>query len=157
MSTINQTAGRLLAGVGGALLLASLFATWSEEAGMSRNGFETVGVLDVFLVITGLSGVAAGTTGGRAGFFRRDLSVGAMADIFGVVATILIGWLLLFDFPAGSDAQLGVYLALLGAAAVAAGAGDFRVTSLFPSIPGETAPGTRRSSGGSDAQEQVWP
>jgi hypothetical protein len=147
MSTISPTIGRVLAGAGGALLLVSLFLPWSEAVGISRNGWESVSVTDVFLVITGLSGVAAGLTGGRAGFFRRDLSVGAMADIFGVVATILIGWLLLFDFPAGAESQPGVYLALLGAAAVATGAGDFKVTAVFPRIAGEAGPDSRPTSG----------
>jgi hypothetical protein len=135
MSTINPGLGRLLSGVGGLLLIASLFMPWSEVAGVTRNGWETVNVSDVFLLITGTCGVAAAITGGRFGFFRRDLSMNGMTDIFGVVAAILVGWLILFDFPAGASHELGVYLALAGAILVATGAGDFRVTSAFPSIP----------------------
>ncbi len=141
MSTINPALGRLLAGCGGALLIASLFMPWSEVAGLTRTGWETVSAWDVFISITGVCGIAAAVTGGRFGFFRRDLSLSAMTDIFGVVVATLIAWLILFDFPSGASREVGVYLALAGAAAVATGAGDFRVTSLFPRLPPSDQPG----------------
>jgi hypothetical protein len=136
MTTINPALGRLLAGVGGALLIASLFMAWSDAGGATHDGWQTLSVWDVFLLVTGVCGIAAAVTGGRFGFFRPDLSFNGMTDIFGVMAATLIAWLILFDFPSGADREVGVYLALVGAAAVAAGAGDFRVRSLFPSLPG---------------------
>jgi hypothetical protein len=135
MTTINPALGRLLAGLGGALLIASLFMNWSNAAGVSHDGWQTLSVWDIFLAITGVCGIAAAVTGGRFGFFRPDLSFNGMTDIFGVMAGTLIAWLILFDFPSGADREAGVYLALVGAAAVATGAGDFRVRSLFPRIP----------------------
>ena len=126
MSTINPGLGRLLAVCGGVLLIASLFMPWSEVAGRARTGWETVSVWDVFVFITGVCGIAAAVTGGRFGFFRRDLSFNGMTDIFGVILGILIAWLILFDFPSGASREVGVYLGLAGAAAVATGAGDFR-------------------------------
>ena len=142
MSTINPVLGRLLAGCGGVLLIASLFIPWSEVAGHTRTGWETVSVWDVFALITGACGIAAAVTGGRFGFFRRDLSFNGMTDIFGVILGILIAWLILFDFPSGASREVGVYLALAGAAAVATGAGDFRVTSWFPPLPESDQPGS---------------
>ena len=142
MSTINPALGRLLAGCGGVLLIASLFMPWSEVAGRARTGWETVSVWDVFVFITGVCGIAAAVTGGRFGFFRRDLSFNGMTDIFGVILGILIAWLILFDFPSGASREVGVYLALAGAAAVATGAGDFRVTSWFPPLPESDQPGS---------------
>jgi uncharacterized membrane protein len=139
MSTINPGLGRLLAGGGGVLLIASLFMPWSEAAGATRTGWETLSVWDVFVLITGVCGIAAAVTGGRFGFFRPDLSFNAMTDIFGVVLTVLIAWLI-FDFPSGAGRDVGVYLALAGALVVATGAGDFRVTSLFPRIPRSDQP-----------------
>jgi hypothetical protein len=136
MTTINPALGRLLAGLGGALLIASLFMAWSDPGGATRDGWQTLSVWDVFLLVTGVCGIAAAVTGGRFGFFRPDLSFNGMTDIFGVMAATLIAWLILFDFPSGADREVGVYLALVGAAAVATGAGDFRVRSLFPSLPG---------------------
>ena len=135
MSTINPGFGRLLAGFGGALLIASLFLPWSDTAGETHDGWQTLSTWDVFLVITGVCGIAAAITGGRFGFFRPDLSFNGMTDIFGVIATILIACLILFDFPSGADRGVGLYLALVGAAAIATGAGDFRVRSFFPRMP----------------------
>lgn len=132
MTTINPGLGRLLAGCGGALLIGSLFIPWSDAAGVTHDGWQTLSVWDVFLVITGVSGIAAAVTGGRFGFFRPDLSLNGMTDILGVIAAILIAWLILFDFPSGANREVGLYLALVGATAVATGAGDFRIRSVFP-------------------------
>lgn len=135
MTTINPGLGRLLAGLGGALLVASLFAPWTGTDGTTHDGWQALGVWDVFLAITGACGIAAGVTGGRFGFFRPDLSFNGMTDIFGVVAGTLITWFVLADFPTGATREVGVYLALAGAVAVATGAGDFCVKSLFPEVP----------------------
>ena len=135
MTTINPGLGRLLAGCGGVLLIVSLFMSWSDAAGVTHDGWQTLRAWDVFLVITGFSGIAAAITGGRFGFFRPDLSLNGMTDILGVIAGILIAWLILFDFPSGATREVGLYLALVGATAVATGAGDFRVRSVFPRMP----------------------
>ena len=136
MSTINPGFGRLLAGAGGVLLLVSLFLPWADNSlGASRNGWELAATSDVLLVIVGVCGIAAAITGGRFGFFRPDVSLNGATDILGVAAAIVLGWLILFDFPSDASRAIGVYLALLGALAIACGAGDFRVTSLFPRMP----------------------
>ena len=108
---------------------------WCDSVGVTHGGWQTLNAWDVFLVITGVSGLAAAVTGGRLGFFRPDLSLNGMTDIFGVVAGILIAWLILFDFPSGANRDVGLYLALAGAIAVMTGAGDFRVKSMFPRMP----------------------
>jgi len=135
MSTINPSLGRALAGAGGALLIASLFLSWSEDGGATRTGWETLGIVDVFFLLTGVCGIAAAMTGGRFGFFRPDLSFNAMTDIFGVMASVLLGWLILFDTPSEARLEAGVYLALAAALVIATGAGDFRVRTLFPRVP----------------------
>ena len=135
MSTINAGVGRLLAGVGGALLIASLFLPWAESGDVSRSGWELWTMSDILFLISGLLGIAAAITGGRFGFFRPDLSLNATADIIGVVATVVLLWLIIFDFPSGAGREVGVYLALIAAIAVACGAGDFRVKSVFPPLP----------------------
>ena len=134
MTTINPAIGRLLAGLGGAILVLSLFLGWSEGAGGSQDGWEAASIWDVFLLITGICGIAAALTGGRFGFFRPDLSFNGMTDIFGVMASVLLIWFIV-DVPPGASRELGVYLALLGAFLVATGAGDFRVKSVFPAVP----------------------
>jgi len=136
MTTINPGFGRLLAGCGGALLIGSLFMPWSESAaGVSQSGWEVLTVSDVLFLITGLFGLAAAITGGRFGFFRRDVSLNGATDILGLIAGILLAWLIVFDWPSGASRQPAVYLALVAAVAITTGTGDFRVTSLFPRIP----------------------
>jgi hypothetical protein len=135
MSTINPRFGRLLAGCGGVLLIGSLFMPWSESAaGVSQSGWDVL-TFDVLLLITGLFGLAAAITGGRFGFFRRDVSLNGATDIIALIAAILLAWLILFDWPSGASRQAGVYMALAAAAAITTGTGDFRVTSFFPRIP----------------------
>ena len=146
MSTVNPTLGRWLAGCGGVLLVGSLFTPWTEVTGRTLTGWETASVWDVFVLITGICGIAQAVTGGRFGFFRPDLSFSGMTDIFGVVLSVLMGWLILFDFPAGASREVGVYLALAGAVVVATGAGDFRVTSLFPRLPRSGEPRSQASA-----------
>ena len=136
MSTINAGLGRLLAGLGGALLIASLFMSWSESGGVSQSGWEMFSVADVLFLITGVCGLVAAVTGGRFGFFRPDLSFNGMTDILGVIDSFLLVWLLAFDWPSGASREVGVYLALVGAAVIATGAGDFKVKSLFPTLHG---------------------
>ena len=112
-----------------------MFLPWADSLdGASRNGWELSRTTDVFFVIVGVFGIVAATTGGRFGFFRPDLSLNAAADILGVVATMVLGWLILFDFPSRAGREPGVYLALIAAITIACGAGDFRVRSLFPRI-----------------------
>ena len=136
MSTINPGFGRLLAGGGGALLIASLFLPWADSPGSdSRNGWEVLTMSDVLFLIVGLLAIAAAITGGRFGFFRPDLSLNGATDILGLAAAILLGWLILFDFPSGASREAGVYLALIAGIVISCGAGDFRVRSLFPRIP----------------------
>jgi hypothetical protein len=135
VSTINPGFGRLLAGCGAVLLLASLFMPWVESGGVSQTGWEAQNGLDVFFLISALLGLAAAITGGRFGFFRPDLSLNGTADITAVWATTVLAWLVIFDWPSGASREIGVYLAIAGAAAVATGTGDFKVRSLFPRMP----------------------
>jgi hypothetical protein len=133
VSTINPGVGRVLAGVGGVLLIVSLFMPWADgPGGTTRNGWELLTISEVFFLIVGLCGITAGLTGGRFGLFRPDLSMNGTTDILGVVATILLVWLIVFDFPSGAGQGSGVYLALIASVAIASGAGDFRVREFFP-------------------------
>jgi hypothetical protein len=63
--------------------------------------------------------------------------VNGAADLLGVVATILLAWLILFDFPPSASRELGVYLALASTITIAGGVGDYspwRGAPLFPRI-----------------------
>ena len=131
MTTIAPRFGRLLAGVGGVALLVALFLPWAGD----RDGWELLRAADVLLVIVAICGIAAALSSGHYGFFRPDVSLNGAADMLAVAASVALGCLLLFDYPAGASPGAGAYLALAGAIAVACGAGDFKVTSLFPRLP----------------------
>ena len=138
MESSNRRAGQLIAGAGGVLLIASLFLPWAERGGVSRTGWELWTMSDVFFLIAGLCAIAAAITGGRFGLFRPDLTLIGATDLLGLVAIVLIGWLLIFDFPAGADREIGAFLALIGAMTIAGGAGDYRPLRgafWFPRVP----------------------
>jgi hypothetical protein len=122
------------------LLIVSLFLPWADARGVTRSGWELSTTADVFFLIAGLVAIGAAITGGRFGLFRPDLSLNGATDLLGVVATMLMAWLILFDFPQGASREIGVFVALISAMAVAGGAGDYRTlrgAPLFPPTDGE--------------------
>jgi hypothetical protein len=134
----NRRAGPLIAGAGGVLLIVSLFLPWAETGGVRRSGWELWTMADVFFLIAGTCAIAAAITGGRFGVFRPDVTLIGATDLLGVVATVLIGWLLIFDFPDGADPEIGAFLALVAAMTIAGGAGDYRPlrgAPWFPKVP----------------------
>jgi hypothetical protein len=131
VTTIAPRFGRLLAGAGGVLLVVALFLPWAGD----RDGWELLRAFDALIVIVAVCGIAAALSGGRIGFFRPDVSLNGAADMLAVAAAIALGWAMLFDYPSGASPRGGAYLALAGAIAVATGAGDFKVKSLFPRPP----------------------
>ena len=138
MKPSNPRAGQLIAGAGGVLLIVSLFLPWAEKGGVSRSGWELWTMADVFFLIAGLCAIAAAITGGRFGLFRPDLTLIGATDLLGLVATVLMCWLLIFDFPAGADREIGAFLALIAAITIAGGAGDYRPlrgAPWFPRVP----------------------
>jgi hypothetical protein len=117
------------------LLIFSLFLPWAGVRGTHQSGFQLLAVGDVLLLIVGLVAIAAALTWGRYGLFRPDLSMNGAADLLGLVATILLAWLILFDFPAGASRGVGMFLALVAAIAITAGAGDYGTLRGAPWFP----------------------
>ena len=100
----------MVAGAGGVLLIVSLFLPWASAEGADRTGLELLTMADAFLLIVALVAIGAALTWGRFGLFRPDMSVNGAADLLGVVATILLAWFILFDFPPGASREIGVFL-----------------------------------------------
>jgi hypothetical protein len=135
----------LVCGAGGILLIVSLFLPWAG----GRNGWELWTMADLFFVIAGVAAVLMALTGGWIGVFRPDVSLRGTADLLGVISSLLLAWFLLFDFPEGADREVGAFLALIGAMAIAGGAGDYSVlrpgASMFPRLDaGRTGPPPER-------------
>jgi hypothetical protein len=146
MTSTKYGLGQLICGTGGALLIVSLFLPWADGAGGERSGWELLTMADVFLLIVGLAAIGMALTDGRFGLFRPDLSLRGAADLLGVVATVLLTWLVIFDFADGASREIGVFLALIGAMAVAGGAGDYatlRGAPLFPKTTPQAGPRTK--------------
>lgn len=146
MTSTKYGLGQLICGTGGALLIVSLFLPWASAGDVDLSGWELWTMADVLLLIVGVVAIGAASTGGRFGLFRPDMSLNGAADLLGVVATVLLAWLILFDFPSGASREIGVFLALIGAMAVAGGAGDYatlRGAPLFPKTTPEAGPGTK--------------
>lgn len=141
MSKKKPVPGQLITGAGGVLLIVSLFLPWAGGGEAHRTGFELLTIGDVLLLIVGLVAIVAALTWGRYALFRPDLSMNGAADLLGLVTTILLAWLILFDFPPGASREIGVFLALVAAIAIAGGVGDYntlRGAPLFPRIDTDT-------------------
>ena len=137
MTTDRPGPARAIVGVGAALLIVSLFLPWAAVGDAERSGFELLTMADVYLLIAAIVAIVAASTGGRIGLFRPDVSLAGAADVLAVIATTLLAWLVVFDFPSGADREIGAYLALLAAAVTAGGAGDYstlRGAPLFPRL-----------------------
>lgn len=141
--------GRLAAGAGGTLLIVSLFMPWADAGGAEATGWELLTIGDVLFLIVGVYALGTALSGGRFGVFRPDVSLHGATDMLSVLSTLLIVWLVAFDFPEGADRKLGVFLALIAAATIAGGTGDYRVLRkdavVFPptDTPGGPAPTER--------------
>jgi hypothetical protein len=126
---------RLVTGAGGALLIGSLFLPWAEVHGATVTGWELLRTADVLFVFAGAVAIAVAFTGGRFGLFRPDLSLRAAADLLGIASTLLIGWMILFDFPADAGYEAGVFVALILAFITSCGAADWAVVRGAPMFP----------------------
>jgi hypothetical protein len=135
MSTSNRSTASLITGAGGVLLIVALFLPWAKAGGESANGWELFTIGDVFFLIVGFTAILAAVTGGHYGVFRPDLSIVGAADLLGIISTVLLAWLLIFDFPDGASREIGVFLALIGAMATAGGAGDYSTLRGAPMFP----------------------
>jgi len=125
-----RTPLRLIIGGGGAVLIGSLFMPWASD----QSGWELMTTTDVFFLIVGVIALAAALTGGDVGVFRPDVSLNGAADLFSLVSSLLIAWLLVFDFPAGAR-EVGPFVALVASFAIACAAGDYRVMHGAPLFP----------------------
>ncbi len=146
MTGSTRIGPRLGIGGGGIGLLGSLFLPWASAGGSDRNGFDFLVGTDVLFVAAAVTAIAAAVTGGRIGLFRHDLSLNGSADLLGVISSLVITWLLLFDLPAGASAGAGVLIGLVSAILIACAAGDYGVFRGEPAFPRRIESATRRNS-----------
>ena len=125
---------RLIAGVGGAVLIASLFLTWAGVEGVHQTGWEFNAVAAVLFLVAGVFGIATAITGGQYGVGRPDLSLIAATDLLNTTSMLLLAWLI-FDFPEHATREPGVFGALISAAITAFAVADYRPLRGAPWFP----------------------
>jgi hypothetical protein len=130
----QESAIRTAAGVAGAALVISTFLPWAD----SRAGWDLSAGVAALVAAAGLVAITVAVSGGRIGLFRSDVSFRGAADILAVVTTVVIVCVIVFDLPEGVGADVGLWLALLGAIVVAGVCGDYRPlrgdAATFPSL-----------------------
>lgn len=125
---------RLVVGVGGALLIATLFLPWARVEGVSQTGWKFNTVAAVYLLTCGLFGIATAVTGGRYGLGRPDVSLIGATDLLNTTSLLLFGWLI-FDLPDHATPQPGVFCGLVSAAITAFAVADYRPLRGAPWFP----------------------
>ena len=114
VSRISQ--GEKIAAVGGVLLFIFLFLPWFGDI----SGWEGQSSTDVYMLITAVVAVAAALMPGNETGIPGVTRTGAAA-LLGIVAMVLVLWLLIFDFPAGDDRGAGILLSIVATAMIAYG------------------------------------
>lgn len=117
MNVDNMSNGDRIAGIGGLVLFISLFLTWTDPL----SGWEANNTFDVFLFIVAVVAVLAAV--GMA-LPLAGVTMDGAAAVLGAVATVVLLWLIIFDWPDGIDRGIGVFVALIASAAIAYGASD---------------------------------
>ncbi|MCW2650621.1 MAG: hypothetical protein QOE41_4483 [Mycobacterium sp.] len=135
MAAKTPVCRRLIAGVGGALLIASLFLPWADVEGVHQTGWEFNPVAAVLFLVAGVFGIATAITGGQYGVGRPDLSLIAATDLLNTTSMLLLAWLIPFDFPEHATRQPGVFGALISAAITAFSVADYRPLRGAPWFP----------------------
>jgi drug/metabolite transporter (DMT)-like permease len=121
MDTSRMSQGQMIAGGAGVLLIIFLFLPWlGIEGGDNLSGWKSSNTFDVFLLITGVVAIAAALTAG-GGIALPGVTMNGASAVLGMVATLLVLWLLIFDFPDGFDRKIGIFLSLIAVAGIAFG------------------------------------
>jgi hypothetical protein len=151
MDTTRLTTGDMIAGVGGIVLLIALFLPWygvsADVAGVSvsvsGSGWEVLGFIDILLFLIAV--VAIAVVAGRA-TNRLPAEVPGSLVLLGLGAlAVLLVLFRIIDIPAGDvpdsvdlSRKIGIFIALIGAAAVAYGGWQSNAER-----PGVAAPAAR--------------
>jgi hypothetical protein len=116
MDTSRMSQGQMIAGAGGVGLFIFLFLPWFGDF----SGWEGQSSTDIYMLITAVVAVATALTAG-SGLDLPGISMNGASALMGAVATVLLLWLIIFDFPEGADRGIGIFLSLVAAAAIAYG------------------------------------
>jgi hypothetical protein len=134
MDTSRLTIGDMIAGVGGIVLLISLFLPWygasvsvaGFSASSSASGWEVLSFVDILLFLISLAAIAI-VAAKATGQLPAEVPAALMLLGLGALAVLLVLFRII-DIPAGDvpdevdlSRKVGIFLALIGAGAVAYG------------------------------------
>ena len=135
MDTSRLTTGDMIAGLGGVALLTSLFLPWYgvsvDIAGVSLsesgNGWEVLSFIDILLFLISIGAIAI-VAARAAGALPDDVPAPVLLLALGALAVLLVFYRII-DIPTDGEVpaqvdlsrKVGIFLALLGAGAVAYG------------------------------------
>jgi hypothetical protein len=186
LDTSRARFGDLIAGGGGLVLLISLFLSWySYEAdgeeipavlGIPGNGWEALGFIDIILLLAALVAMGVAIARMAGAMPRMPVSPGLLVLALGVIATLLVIFRIidipLPDVVGATDKEvedsldegefeigrsIGVFLALLAAAAVAVGGWLTWNEEGKPKPGGPGGPGPLGAGAGGYAQPGAQP
>lgn len=113
--------GEWIAGASGVLLLVAMFLDWYSAGGVGANAWDSLTVIDWFLAIAALFGVALFLTAATQRTPAVPQTVGQLGVPFAFVAAILVV-IRLLDLPGAVDGrEIGLYLGALGVFGVLVG------------------------------------
>jgi hypothetical protein len=121
MDAMRARQGRLVAGIGGLTLFGFLFLPWFSAAGINQSGWEGQSSTDIYMLITAMVAVAAALPSTRATLLP-GVSMAGAAALLGAVASVLLIWLSFIDVPSGEGREVGIFLGLVAALVITAGA-----------------------------------
>jgi len=130
MDTSRLTTGDMIAGVGGIVLLISLFLPWygASAGGFSvdGSGWEVLGFIDILLFLIAVATIAI--VAARATARLPDEIPAAVVLLAGGALAVLLVLYRIIDIPGGDvpdgvdfSRKIGIFIALISAAAVAYG------------------------------------
>jgi hypothetical protein len=133
MDTSRLTPGDMIAGVGGIVLLISLFLPWygvsvdvaGFSASESATGWEVLSFIDILLFLCAVVAIAV-VAARAAGSLPPDVPAGVVLLAVGALALLLVLFRII-DIPAPGDVpdevdlsrKIGVFIALIASAAIA--------------------------------------
>jgi hypothetical protein len=134
MDTSRLTTGDIIAGVGGVVLLISLFLPWygasvsvaGFSASESGSGWEALGFIDILLFLIAVAAIAI-VAARAAGALPAELPAPVVLLGLGALAVLLVLYRIIDvpvdDVPDQVDIsrKVGIFIALIGAAGVAYG------------------------------------
>jgi hypothetical protein len=120
-----------LAGLGGLILLVSLFLPWYSPGG---SGWEVLSVIDILLALLALLAIAVPLATLLTEGPAKSIGTAVIASALGWLAILLVLFRLIDEPQAGYELDYGVYVALVGSI--------LAWTGSWLSMRDESAPGT---------------